>query len=704
MPVPDREKIAKRLEFLRREIRRHNDLYFKKDSPEITDAEYDALLRELETIENENPELKTPDSPTSLVGAPVPAGPEARETGEAGEAGEALGPVAHATPMLSLEKALSPEELRAFGERVGRFLGSDAEADWFVMPKYDGLAAELVYRGGELVLASTRGDGRVGENVTANAMTVRNIPKKLPLSKIPGGGDAVLAVRGEILMEKREFARVNAMREEEGQPLFANPRNAAAGTMRQLDAKNAGERVLDFFAYGVADPDPALYSRYSIVLEKLRALGFEVGPPEFTKKAGNLEEALEIFRAMEEKRESLPFDADGLVINVDSLELRKRLGDTSRAPRYAVALKFKPAVAQTVVLDIEIQVGRTGALTPVAVMEPVRVGGAAVSQATLHNRDELERKDVRKGDTVRIHRAGDVIPEILGVVMEKRPPDSVPFEFPERCPVCGALAVRPEGEAVIRCPDKNCPAQIEERLIHFTRKNALDIEGLGPSLAKLLLKEGLVREPSDLFGMDPEKLAALPGMGKKSARNVLDSVNKARTADLWRFVNALSIRHVGERASQILAERFKSLPALSAATLDDLTGIEGVGPKMAESVVNFFQSPLNKEFLQDLLEGNLGIAPTAPTSEASPDGDSAAVENEARGKNFVFTGTLPTLSRDEAKAKVIAKGGKVLSAVSKKTDYAVLGENSGKKLAEARKLGVRTIDEEELLKLLGENP
>jgi DNA ligase (NAD+) len=665
-----------RADFLRKEIDRHNILYFQKDSPEIPDSEYDALLRELEDLEKEFPSLKTPDSPSVKVGAK----PE-----------KSLPPVEHTSPMLSLEKALNPDELREFEERVKRFLNSKDPIEYFVMPKFDGLAVELIFSRGKLTLASTRGDGRVGENVTANVLPIGDIPNTISQKSVPASLWEELKVRGEVYMEKAEFARINTERDEKGQQQFANPRNAAAGSLRRLEPKFDTEIALRFFAYGISDPDPGIFPSYSALMEKVLSWGFSVEHSSFTKKASDMDEVLRVFHSMEEKRAALPFEADGLVVNVNSLELWGRLGTTSRAPRYAVALKFKPMIAETRILSIEVQVGRTGSLTPVAVMEPVSVGGVTVSQATLHNFDELKRKDVREGDQVKIHRAGDVIPEILEVILDKRPEDSKPFVFNEKCPVCDTKAVRGEGEAVYRCPNKNCPAQIEERLIHFAHKNALDIEGLGPKLSKQLLSENLIKKPSDLFRLTKDVLKKIPRLGDKSADNLMASIDKARKADLWRFIHALSIRHVGERVSQLLADHYKSLKKLSEASEESLVAINEVGPEVAKSVVGFFQSPLNAAFIEDMLGDSLGISPTV---------GEAPKEGSVSGKKFVLTGTLPTLSRAEASARITAKGGRVLSSVSKETDYVVLGEAAGKKLEQAKKLGVATISEEELLKLL----
>ncbi|MDR1038838.1 MAG: NAD-dependent DNA ligase LigA [Deltaproteobacteria bacterium] len=776
-PAPETEAAAKaRAAWLRTEIGRHNALYFEKDSPEITDADYDRLLRELEDLEKAFPAVRTTDSPTAEVGA-APAGRD-------------LPQVVHDSPMLSLEKALNPEELKDFNDRVRKFLSARSPVSYFTMPKFDGLAVELAYENGELVLGSSRGDGRVGENITANVFTIGDIPRRIPApaevggdaktrggAKVSGaprhtdgkgghdtksslppmpadgkGGHGVkssvppmpadgkgghgakahgrpkagsgglfdsagkppaapspeeageatpfelpgvpasVKVRGEVYMEKAEFARLNGQREEAGLPLFANPRNAAAGSLRQLDPEVTRGRALRFFAYGVDDPDPALYRSYAGLMDTLMSWGFRIEESGSTGAGRDLDGVLEVFRKAEEDRESLPFEADGLVATVDDLGYWVRLGTTARAPRWAVALKFKPLAAVTRVVSIDVQVGRTGALTPVALMEPAQVGGVTVTQATLHNEDELKRKDVRPGDWVRVRRAGDVIPEIIDVILEKRPDGLPPFVFPTDCPVCGRPSVRPAGEAVRRCPNKDCPAQIEQRLIHFAGKYALDIDGMGPKLAKILLDEGLVRLPTDIFRLKKEDLEGLPRMGEKSAANLLESIGKARTAPLWRYIHGLSIRHVGERVSQILAGRYRSLAELSRASEDELTTLNDVGTEAANAIDSFFRSPLNEEFIGDLTGGELGIEPTLE----APAGD-----GPLSGKRLVLTGTLSGLTRAEAKARITAAGGRVLSAVTGDTDYLVAGDKTGRnKTAAASQLGIKVISEDDLLKLL----
>ncbi|MDR1080646.1 MAG: NAD-dependent DNA ligase LigA [Deltaproteobacteria bacterium] len=734
LPAATEEEAGTRALWLRGEILRHNVLYFEGDSPEIADADYDLLLRELELTEKAYPALKVPGSPTGEVGG-APSGKD-------------LPQVTHESPMLSLEKALNPEELRDFDERVRKHLGNSGPVSYFTMPKFDGLAVELAYEDGELVLASSRGDGRTGENITANVFTIRDIPRRIPARPAAGatgpgrarrggaedsaeagrgkgsgsgglfadrgsaaGGGAAegqsaedasgsplpsppasVKVRGEVYMEKAEFARLNSLREEKGLPLFANPRNAAAGSLRQLDPEITRGRALRFFAYGVDDPDPARYSAYSGLMGTLSSWGFPVEGSRITCGGHGVDGVLDVFREAEEGREDLPYEADGLVATVDDLERWARLGTTAKAPRWAIALKFKPLAAVTRVISIDVQVGRTGALTPVALMEPARVGGVTVTQATLHNEDELKRKDVRQGDWVRVRRAGDVIPEILDVLLDRRPEGLPPFVFPDRCPVCGTPSVRPAGGAVRRCPNRSCPAQIEQRLIHFAGKNALDIEGMGPKLAKMLLEAGLVRLPTDIFRLKGEDLEKLPRMGEKSAANLLESIDKARTAPLWRYIHGLSIRHVGERVSQILAGRYGSLEELSRAPEPELMTLNDVGFEAASAVSAFFSSPLNAEFLADLTGSELGVAPGPET---------ASEGGTLSGKRLVITGTLTGLTRAEAKARITAAGGRVLSAVTNDTDYLVAGEKTGrsKTLAAAEK-GVKVIGEDELVRML----
>ncbi|MDR2935524.1 MAG: NAD-dependent DNA ligase LigA [Candidatus Adiutrix sp.] len=659
--------IRARLEFLRSEIKRHNELYHGRGDPEITDDQWDEMFRELTELEAAHPELLKPDSPTQTVGAAAPPG--------------GLAKVRRETPMMSLDKALKPEELADFEERTRRFLGETGPLAFHTMPKFDGLALELTYEEGRLVLAATRGDGLTGENVTANALTIGDIPARL--GRPPG--PARLTVRGEAFMEKEDFRRLNARRQEDGLTVFANPRNAAAGALRQLAPAVTRERRLNFFAYGLLE-DLGLPT-YGQTLSALRDLGFRVENSPYTRGGLNLAEALRLFGELEAARDTLPYEIDGLVVTLDDLGLWTRLGATARAPRYALAAKFKPRLGETRVLDIDVQVGRTGVLTPVARLEAVAVGGVTVKNASLHNEDELRRKDVRPGDTVLVRRAGEVIPEVVAVVMAKRPADSRPFPWPETCPVCGTPLERRPGEAAWRCVNPWCPAQVQEKFYHFGSRNALDITGLGEKLVAQLLAAGLVRIPTDLFRLTLADLTALPRIAEKSARNFLAALEKARTAPLWRFIHALGVRHVGESTSRTLAERFSSLADLRQARAEELTGLNDIGPEVAASLEEFFRNPRNERFLADLTGGELGLAPRPPDPAETRPGPWS-------GKKFVLTGALVRFTRAEAKARLTALGATVLSSVSRETDYVVAGEAAGSKLAKARELGVNILNEE----------
>lgn len=680
MSVPDFYTDRWRLEELRAEIKRHNDLYYARDTPEITDDEWDALFRELLDIENRRPDWITPDSPSQTVGAAVPAG--------------GLVKVRHQSRMMSLDKALKSEEIGDFAARTARFLGREANGlSFHTMPKFDGLAIELIYDQGRLNLAATRGDGVTGENVTPNALTIADIP---PILTASGGNLFSLAappdhltVRGEVYMEKAEFVSINCAREEEGLPVFANPRNAAAGALRQLDPAITKTRNLKFFAYGLTDPTTVGLAGYGEVMEALKNWGFQVESSSFTRSGQNLEQVLGIFNSLESARDSLPYEIDGLVITIEDLALWTRLGSTARAPRYALAAKFKPRLAETRVNDIKIQVGRTGVMTPVARLEPVEVGGVTVSNASLHNEDELRRKDLRIGDYVLVRRAGEVIPEVVEVVLAKRPDALQPFSFPTDCPVCHTQSVRREGEAARRCPNPWCPAQMRERFYHFGGKNALNIIGLGDKLVDVLISDKLVKLPTDLYRLTMDQLKILPRFGDKSARNLLGSIEQSKTAPLWRFIHALGIRHVGERTSQVLAERFSSIAALGEAGEEELTSLNDVGREVAMAVREFFQNPLNHAFLADLTGPDLGLAPTLEVAAAGADAP-------LNGLKFVLTGTLNNFTRAEAKTRLAGLGAQVMSSVSQETDYVVAGEAAGSKLAKAGELGVPVLFEDDL--------
>jgi len=669
----DPNQVRARLELLRSEIKRHNELYYVRDNPEITDDQWDELFRELKELEAACPWLIISDSPTQTVGAAVPSG--------------GLAKVRRQIPMMSLDKALKPEELVEFEERTRRFLGEAGPLTYHTMPKFDGLALELIYEEGRLVMAATRGDGLTGENVTANALTIGDIPARLSRPPWP----ARLTVRGEVFMEKEDLRRLNALRQEDGLTVFSNPRNAAAGALRQLAAAVTRERRLNFFAYGLLEnPGAATYGQ---TLSALRDWGFKVEASPYTQGALGLTEVMRLFKELEAARDKLPYEIDGLVVNLDDLSLWPRLGATARAPRYAMAAKFQPRLGETRVLDIDLQVGRTGVLTPVARLEAVAVGGVTVKNASLHNEDELRRKDVRPGDTVRVRRAGEVIPEVVDVDLAKRPAGSRPFAWPEACPVCVTPLERRPGEVAWRCPNPWCPAQVQERFYHFGSQNALDITGLGEKMVGQLLAAGLVRTPTDLFRLTLADLTSLSRFGEKSAQNFLAALEKARTAPLWRFIHALGIRHVGERTSRTLAENFHSLAALARARTEELTSLNDVGPEVAASLEEFFRNTLNKKFLDDLTGEELGLRPGPPDQAEGKAG-------LLGGRKFVLTGTLIGFTRAEAKARLTALGATVLSSVSRETDYVVAGEAAGSKLARARELGVNILSEDEFNSLL----
>jgi DNA ligase (NAD+) len=667
--MPSPKPARARLEHLRREVERHNRLYYVLDSPEITDAEYDRLFQELIELEGRHPELASPDSPTRRVGAPPL--PEFAE-------------VRHRTPMLSLNNAFDEEEVRAFDRRVREGLGRDA-VEYAVEPKFDGLAVSLSYRDGIFVQGATRGDGTTGEDVTPNLRTVRSIPLRLPAA----ADTRDLEVRGEVIMFKRDFQALNEHQRRSGEKEFANPRNAAAGGLRQLDSKITASRKLRFFAYAVGASAHARWRTHSETLDRLAELGFPV-PAErrVVKSVGGL---LGYFSEIGAMRERLPYGIDGVVYKVDRLDWQEALGFVSRAPRFALAHKFPAEEQVTQVLAIDVQVGRTGALTPVARLKPVFVGGVTVTNATLHNEDELRRKDVRVGDTVVVRRAGDVIPEVVAVRLEKRPHGTHPFRMPAKCPVCGSAVVRNEDEAIARCSGGLvCPAQRKQLLLHFAGRRAMDIEGLGEKLVDQLDEAGLVRTPADLYRLRLEPLAGLERMAEKSAANLLAALDKSRRTTLDRFLFALGIRNVGESTARDLAGHFGSLDEIMGASEAELEAVEDVGPVVARSIRQFFDEPHNRRVIEQLRRAGVDWK----------EGKRAPVRNAAETKTFVLTGTLANMSREEARAAIEAKGHKVAGSVSKKTDYVVAGADPGSKLARARELGVPVLEERELLELL----
>jgi len=669
-----RRRAEARIAELAQAVDRANRLYYQEDRPELSDAEYDRLLRELQELEGRYPELRRPDSPTRRVGAPPAAGFRA---------------VTRRVPMLSLENAMDEAEMRAFDERVRRVLATDSAVEYAGEPKLDGAGVELVYADGELEVGSTRGDGRTGEDVTANLRHVWNIP--LALRGRKGGRPGRVSVRGEVVLPLAAFRRLNEARAARDEEPFANPRNAAAGALRQLhdvDLRRLG--ALEFRAYAIAEGAPASVRTQMDVLDQLAEWGFTVSPE--CAQCDDASAAIAYHAKLLAQRERLPIEVDGTVFKVNRLDLQAEIGELPRSPRWAIAFKFPPQQERTRVEAIEVQVGRTGALTPVAKLRPVLVGGVTVSSASLHNQDEVDRKDVREGDTVVVQRAGDVIPQIVEVVKAKRPAHARPFRLPEHCPGCSAATVRLEGEAVTRCPNLDCPAQLKNNVLHFASREALDIDGLGEKIVDQLVGQRLVKRPSDVFGLDSETLAGLDRMGEKSAANLAEALSRAKETSLVRVLIALGIRHVGAGVAQLLADHFGDLPALVEASREELEAVPGVGPTIAESVARFFADRHNRAEVERLR--SLGVR----WPKAAP---GRARTGPLAGKTLVLTGGLATMTREEAKERIAAAGGHVASSVSKKTDFVVAGEDPGTKLARARELGVRVIDEAELSRLLG---
>ncbi len=663
------QDVKQRIEELRRLIEHHNYRYYVLDEPEISDAEYDRLMRELVRLEEENPQYASPDSPTQRVG---------------GKRLEAFAPVVHSLPMLSLDNALIEAEMAEFDARTRKALGVEI-VQYVCEPKLDGLAVELVYENGRLATASTRGDGTVGEDVTPNIRTIRSVPLVLRTDRPPQR----LEVRGEVILSIEAFSKLNREREEKGEPTFANPRNAAAGSLRQLDPKVTAERPLDIFCYGVGQMVGITIESQWELLQRLRELGLKVNP--LVRRCRGLQEVTAYHAEMLGRRPSLPYEIDGIVVKVDRFDQQAELGIKSKSPRWAIAYKFPARQETTQVLDIIVQVGRTGALTPVAVMKPVRVGGVEVSRATLHNQDEIDRKDVRIGDWVVVQRAGDVIPEIVQVIASRRSGSERQFKLPENCPVCGSRTVRLEGEAVQRCINSACPAQVKERIIHFASKNAMDIEGLGEKVVDQLVEAGLVHDVADLYALKKEQLTALERFGEKSADNLIRAIEASKERPLDRVLFALGIRFVGEHLAGVLARAFGSMEKLAAASKEDLLQVYEVGPQVADSVADFFFSPQNQELIHRLRQAGVKMTPLS-----EPVG-----EQLLAGKTIVFTGALTSLTRREAQELAERLGARAASSVSKKTDYVVAGADAGSKLTEARRLGIPVLTEEEFRKLAG---
>jgi DNA ligase (NAD+) len=677
----------KRIDKLREEINYHNYRYYVLDDPVISDAEYDQLMRELENLEGQFPHLKTPTSPTQRVGAPPL---------------EKFQEVRHTLPMLSLANAFEEEEAKEFDARVKRFLKTTQDIEYCAELKLDGVAVELIYEGGHFITGSTRGDGFVGENVTQNLKTVKAIPLSLmPWKEKPM--PSRLEVRGEVYLPLKAFQELNQQRERSGESLFANPRNAAAGSLRQLDSSITAKRSLDIYCYGVGQVSGQSFETHWELLESLHHWGLKVNP--HRKRCRRIEEVLEFHRELDDFREKLPFEIDGVVIKVNSLRLQETLGTIARSPRWALAFKFKPKQVTTKILDIIVQVGRTGALTPTAIMDPVHIGGVEVSRATLHNKAEIKRKDVRIGDTVVVQRAGDVIPEIVRVLKDKRTGKEKEFLFPDQCPVCGSKLEEIEEKEredetrrkkkkkiIVRCLGAACPAKLKESIIHFASRGALNIEGLGEKIIEQLVNRGLIKDYADLYALRMEDMLTLERMGEKLAGNILSAIENSKKTSLERLIYALGIFQVGESMAKLLARNFPTLEELSRGTVKDLEKTKGIGPEKAKSIFNFFQEKNNQKIIRKLKD--LGVK--YPRGAARP----KPVSQKFTDQTFVFTGSLKTMSREEAESKVESLGGRASSSVSQKTDFVIVGEDPGSKSDKAKTLGVKILTEDEFLKML----
>jgi DNA ligase (NAD+) len=666
-----RAEATQRIVEVREQIHHHDYLYYAEARPEISDAEYDGLRRELAELEAAFPELVTPDSPTQRV-AGVPT--------------DVFKPVEHRAAMLSLDNATTPDQLREFEARIGRALPRERFA-YVCEPKIDGLGVAVVYQRGRFVQGATRGDGRVGEDISANLRTIRSLPMVI------GGALAAapaLEVRGEVFMPRAEFEKLNRGLEESGDPTFANPRNAAAGAVRQKDPAITARRPLDVFLYHLSYAEGVRLPSHWETLATLRAAGFKTNPR--AARCETMDEVIAYCARLERDRDGLGYDADGVVVKVDSLEQQRRLGSTTHHPRWAIAFKFAARQATTVVRSIDVHVGKTGTLTPVAKLDPVELAGVVIRNVSLHNEDEIRRKDVRVGDTVLVERAGDVIPYLVQVVVARRPATAPAFQFPERCPACGHPASRPPGEAYWRCMNTACPAQLKERLRHFGSRHAMDIEHLGESTIEQLVDLGRVKDFADLYQLDVEAIAALERFAEKSAENLVNAIQDSKTRGLARLLNALGIRMVGERVAHLLASRFGSMERLRRASVDELGHVHGIGREIAQSVVTFLADPTNGDVITRL--GEAGVVMTEGHGE---------IEDGPRpldGKTFVLTGTLERVSRDEAREAIERLGGRVTSAVSKKTHYVVVGDSPGSKADDAKRLGVATLDEDAFLAMV----
>jgi DNA ligase (NAD+) len=672
MPAP--KDVDKKIAALREKIRHHEHLYYVLDSPEISDAEFDKLMQQLKDLESEHPSLVTPDSPTQRVG---------------GKPREGFVKVPHSSPMLSLDNTYNEGELRDWERRVHELTGRN-DVEYVCELKLDGMSLALVYEDGKLVRGVTRGDGSVGEDVTLNVRTVRSIPLSISKERLKKAGiPSDFEVRGELLMPTASFKKINEERERSGLPTFANPRNFTAGTVRQLDANVTAQRRLDYFPYLLLRNGRTYFDHHWKTLAALDAAGFRVNQNRKLVRA--MDEVWAFIQEWEAKRDALPYEIDGIVVKVDRSALQDELGFTGKAPRWAIAYKYAARAGITKLEDIRVQVGRTGKLTPVAVLAPVLIGGTTVRNATLHNMDEIERLGVKIGDWVQVERGGDVIPKVAKVIDDKdHPRGNKSFHMPETCPVCGTKVVRTEGEVDYRCVNANCPAKLRETILHFASRGVMNIDGMGDALVTQLTERGLVKNVADIYKLTKDDLLSLERMGDKSAQNILDEIEKSKELPLERVIYGLGIRMVGERTAQFLAEHFGSMEALEQAGVEELQGVNEVGPRIAESIVEFFSIPANRMLVERL--GAAGLAFRGKKKERG---------TKLAGKTFVLTGMLSKYTRDEAKKMIEDAGGKVTGSVSKKTDYVVAGADAGSKLDKAKELGVAVIDEQEMIRLAG---
>jgi len=662
-----KKDISEKIQSLRQQIRKHDHLYYVLNKPEISDQKYDQLFNELKNLEQQNPELITPDSPTQRVsGKPI----------------EGFAQVKHAIAMLSIDNTYSPDELKAFDERVEKGLGTK-NYQYVVELKIDGLAVSLRYEKGLLVKGATRGDGFTGDDVTNNIRTIKSIPLSLEAD-----APDILEVRGEVYMPKKAFLQLNEEKQQQGQPLFANPRNAAAGSLKLLDAKITAQRKLSFFAYALGQVSRPFAKTHYESLEKFKKIGLPVNPN--IKKAENIEQVIEICNQWDKKRFELPYQIDGMVIKIDRFDQRDSLGATGRAPRWCISYKFAAERAQTKILSIDVQVGKTGILTPVANLEPVQLAGTTVKRASLHNFDEIERLDVRVGDTVIIEKAGEIIPQVIEVKKEFRKAGTKSFKPPFRCPECGSKVEKDQDGVYIRCASSNCPAQLKERLRYFAGRDQMDIENLGPAIIDRLVDKKIVKDFADLYSLDVKQLAELERMAEKSAQNVVDALEKSKSQPLDRLIAALGIRHVGGQNAEILAEHFGSIEAIKKAAIEKLTEIEQIGPVLAKSIYEYFHDSTNLKVIDKLIAA--GINPKQKQTKQS---------DKLAGKTFVVTGTLENFSRAEIEQTIKQNGGKVSSSISKKTDFVLAGTEPGSKLDKAQQLGVKVINEKQFLQMIG---